>query len=163
MNMEEIFLLLLFGEITMQHKVFLDLEGVLIDDWNNRNIHFKTKKQLTSFFERVGSNKCNIFSYAIDDMQYYVAFMKFANNLELAFNIDIDDVLTVVEIMDVTNSTGIMWEFKMEGKRNGFISYVSQITKNTNQLISFYLLDDNVENEIVQISPEVTVQFIKVL
>lgn len=161
--MEEIFLLLLFGEITMQHKVFLDLEGVLIDDWNNRNIHFKTKKQLTSFFERVGSNKCNIFSYAIDDMQDYVAFMKFANNLELAFNIDIDDVLTVVEIMDVTNSTGIMWEFKMEGKRNGFISYVSQITKNTNQLISFYLLDDNVENEIVQISPEVTVQFIKVL
>ena len=162
MNMEEIFLLLLFGEIAMQHKVFLDLEGVLIDDWNNRNIHFKTNKQLTSFFESVGSNKCNIFSYAIDNMQDYVAFMKFANNLELAFNIDIDDVLTVVEIMDITNSTGIMWEFKMEGKRNGFISYVSQITKNTNQLISFYLLDDNVENEIVHLSQFVTIHFIKV-
>ncbi len=146
----------------MQHEIFLDLEGVLIDDWNNRNIHFKTKKQLASFFEGIGSNKCNIFSYAIDNMQDYVAFMKFANNLELAFNIDIDDVLTVVEIMDITNSTGIMWEFKMEGKRNGFISYVSQITKNTNQLISFYLLDDNVENEIVHLSQFVTIHFIKV-
>ncbi len=147
----------------MQHNVFLDLEGVLIDDWNNRNIHYKTKKQLTSFFESVGSNKCNIFSYVIDNMQDYVAFMKFANNLELAFHIDIDDVLTVVDIMDIINSKGIMWEFKMDGKRNGFISYVSHITKNTNQLCIFYLLDDNVDDEIVQISPEVTVQFIKVM
>lgn len=146
-----------------QHNVFLDLEGVLIDDWNNRNIHFKTKKQLTSFFESIGSNKCNIFSYAIDNMQDYVTFMKFANNLELAFNIDIDDVLTVVEIMDITDSKGIMWEFKIDGKRNGFISYVSEITKNnTNQLCSFYLLDDNVENEIVHLSPVITIHFIKV-
>lgn len=151
--------------MSTQPSVFIDLEGVLIDDWQNRAVLFKNKKIIELILSQMGTNNVCMFSYAIDNMKDYIDFMKFANHLELAFNINIDDTLTVQEIMDVIGTKDIMWEFKMAGKRDGFIKYILAITalaRDATRSWSFVLIDDNVENEVVMISPNITVTFIHV-
>ncbi len=142
--------------------VCIDLEGVLIDSWENRAILYNKKKQIREILTTIGTNTCDLFSYAVDNMTDYVSFMKFAHQLELAFDIEFNEVFTVLEIMDMSRTEKMMWEFKMDGKRDGFIEFIRQKKLDNNTLYSFYLIDDNVQNEVVELKSNVTITFIRV-
>ena len=130
-------------------NVFVDLEGVLIESWDNwlALLHNKEMVQYWSELDSFGM-PC-LFSNAIDDLNDSFTVEKRLDVLEGLFGqLFFNDHECCVASRNVKRLP--IWEYKQQGKRQNFIDYVTSLDEGDWNNNLFVLLDDIVEDEFLR-------------
>lgn len=127
-------------------RVFLDLEKVLIEAWEDWSILYWNKEQI-SVYTALTEYHVDLFSNAIDGDKDLSFFKKNQKHLENEFGFIVDNVTSCQERMELQSFNEPMCVYKNLGKKVCFIEYVKRIAKNECEL--YILLDDMVSDEIV--------------
>lgn len=141
-------------------NVFVDLEGVLIDSWDDwvALLHNKEKVKYWSELDSFGM-PC-LFSNAIDSLKDCAAVNKRLGGLEDLFEqLFFNDPYCCVESRNVKRLP--MWEYKQQGKRQNFIDCVTFLGGGDCNNNLFVLLDDMVEDEFLRLD-NFDILFVKV-
>lgn len=127
-------------------KVFLDLEKVLVESWEDWNLLY-WNTEIISRYAALTEFHVDLFSNAIDgdaDLKFFYSNQK---HLENEFGIIFDDATSCKERMEMQDFNESMYIYKNLGKKVCFIEYVKHIT--TNECELYILLDDTVQDELL--------------
>lgn len=134
------------------NKVFIDLEGVLIDSWHTGNSIIEwTGEQISSLCEQYSVTEADLFSFAVDNAADEQSVLGWLPQMFKCLGIELGKIHTVQEIMDTVGFDDFMFVFKQKGKRRGFIEYVANICHldEYEDVDNFVLLDDVVDDEVI--------------
>jgi hypothetical protein len=108
------------------NKVFVDLEGVLIDNWHDANSILEyTGEQIVTIVNQYNvGGICHLFSFAVDDERDKERVLRILPEVEKALKIKFESVITVENVIETINWTDFMFMLKQRGKSFGFIDYV---------------------------------------
>jgi hypothetical protein len=146
----------------MKTKFFFDLEMTLIFSWQDAMIMYRNKP----IFEEHGAKgiSADLFSFAINDEHDVIKFDQvYQQTLEEEFDITIDRIWTVKELMVLAGWTKNMWDFKCHhGKTRSFVNLVEKLSAEQSEPTRYVLFDDMVEDDVLTLSDDVVIQFVKV-
>lgn len=127
--------------------VFLDLEGVLIESWDDWWIQYQNKDLISKFANKV-NGEIRMFSNAIDNRKEAKFFEDNMIVLEKEFGLTIEKpVSNCLSRMEIMGFEEELWKYKRMGKRNCFLEHVKAISAKEGEL--YVLLDDEVQNDLV--------------
>ena len=134
------------------NKMFIDLEGVLIDNWHDANCILEyTGEQIKSLFDQYckKDQTIDLFSYAVDNEKDKECVWWILLEVQKLLGIKFHNVITVENVIDEINWTDFMFVLKQRGKRYGFIEYIRNISHLDETVDNYILLDDSVEDEVI--------------
>ena len=132
------------------NKMFIDLEGVIIDTWHAGNFILDwTSEQLRLLVVQYGVRSVELFSYAVDNDKDKLVVQPILKYTEQIIDVEFSNIITVENVIEIINWTEYMFTLKQRGKRFGFIEYVRNIALLDDTVDNYILLDDSVEDEVV--------------
>lgn len=128
--------------------VSVDLEGVLIDNWDDFNILYKNKELVQEWVGLDDDKTGEIFSNAVDNYQDFSALKRYLGFLERELSCSFLSTTSCLWRMNATTFVGTLYQYKQQGKKVCYLQYVEYASQ-YNAYNLYVLLDDQVENELV--------------
>lgn len=137
-------------------KVFLDLEGTVVDDWTNMKL--VNARRVGDFLQKLKVIEVGVFSFAVwndNDLNLFKTDLQ--SRLESVLDVKVTDVPTVKMMMDLDrNSTHTHFDdasdfITMRGKKNAFMNWVDHMFPNTDcMLVDDLVPDVTVHNRLTK-------------
>lgn len=135
-------------------KVFLDLEGTLIDSWFNPKLLTENIRKIKLFLHIHKISEVDIFSYAVLNVEDYKNFLKMEEALEMSLGTEIDEIHLGENILTtVSRYTNLVYENWLDFtsvtyKHQVFYDYCLARASNFNTSMCI-LIDDVVPTRMV--------------
>lgn len=140
--------------------VYCDLEGVLIDNWEEFNFASQQNEEIIEICE-YSTAMPEIFSNAVDNAKDFLKLRKALP--DLCKNSGVNFVMPTLCVEQRACNAGMsLWEYKALGKAKCFEMYVKDIHNDFDGKTLCILLDDNVASHYRELSENCWLLFVNV-